>query len=245
MNNMDYSKNQALLARYQEGDEAAAAELLSLNDGLIRKVALRFRERAAEGHGCELDDLMQLGAIGMIKAAKSFDPSFGTTFSTYAVPLIIGEIKRFLRDDGPIKVSRTTKRLSAELMRIREDFMRVEGREPTVDELSEICGVSREELAAAIASRCPPHSFSEPINNDGARLEDMIPAVTDEFEGICDRLSLRAAIQSLPSFWREIVALRYFRDLSQQQTADILGVTQVKISREEKKIIAALRAQFQ
>ncbi len=244
MQSTDYSRNGELLARYRDGDESAINELLELNTGLIHSIALRFRDRGADGHGCEMDDLTQLGAIGMIKAVRSFDPSFGTAFSTYAVPLIIGEIKRFLRDDGPIKVSRTTKRLGAEVMHAREEFMRRENREPTIDELSEICGVKREELVTAIASCRPLHSFSDTVGEDGAQLEELLAADGDELDGLCDKLSLREAIRTLPPLHREIVALRYFRDMSQQQTADMLGLTQVKISREEKKIIESLRAQF-
>ena len=236
----DYSRNGELLARYAAGDESALGELLTLNAGLITSIALRFRERAAEGHCAEMDDLMQLGAIGMLKAIRSYDPAFGTAFSTYAVPLVIGEIKRFLRDDGPVKGSRITTRLGAEAMHAREDFVRREGREPSVDELARILGVTREELANAVASGRPPHSFSEPVGDDGASLGELLSG-EDEYEGLCDRLALREAIRSLPPLHRQIVTLRYFRDLSQQQTADILGLTQVKISREEKKIMASLR----
>lgn len=237
----DYTKNTELLERVRDGDKDAEAELLMLNMGLVRSIAARFRDRAAETHGCELDDLIQLGSIGMIKAMKSYDPSFGTAFSTYAVPLIIGEIKRFLRDDGPIKISRSTKRLGAQILKEREAFFVKNGREPSVDELSEALNVSREELCSALLSMKSPHSFSDPVNEDGAELGELIAADTDEISGICDRLALREALASLPPLWREIVVLRYFRDLSQQKTAELLGLTQVKISREEKKIFARLR----
>ncbi len=242
MANADYTKNTELLLRVRNGDSTAEAELLEANMGLIRSIALRFKDRAGENHGCDFEDLIQLGAIGMIKAMKSYDPSFGTVFSTYAVPLIIGEIKRFLRDDGPVKVSRTTKRLGAELMHTREEFMRREGREPTVDELSEICKISREELCQALLCMKPPQSFSDTVTDDGVQLGELLPSDADELDGLCDKLALREAISSLPPQQREIVALRYFRDLSQQETAKILGLTQVKVSREEKKIFAKLRS---
>lgn len=244
MASADYKDNAELLARVRDGDASAEAELLEANTGLIRSIALRFRERAAESHGCDFDDLMQLGAIGMIKAMKSYDPSFGTVFSTYAVPLIIGEIKRFLRDDGPVKVSRTTKRLGAEVLHAREAFMLREGREPTVDELCDICGATREELCSALLCMKAPHSLSEPIGDDGAQLGELLASEGDELDGLCDRLALREAIRSLPKQQREIVVLRYFRDLSQQRTAEILGLTQVKVSREEKKIFAKLRQEL-
>lgn len=210
--------------------------------GLIRSIALRFRDRALEGHGCELDDLIQIGSIGMIKAIKSYDPDYGTAFSTYAVPLIIGEIKRFLRDDGPVKVSRTVKRLGAEIMHARDEYIRREGHEPSVDELSAICGISNEELCAALFAAKPPHSFSEPVTEEGAELGELLSDRSDALDGLCDRLALREAIRSLPPLWREIVVLRFFREYSQQQTAAALGLTQVKVSREEKKIFARLRS---
>lgn len=241
MKSGDYQNNAELLERVRNGDTDAERELLEANAGLIRSIASRFRERAAEGHGCDFEDLLQLGSIGMIKAMKSYDPSFGTVFSTYAVPLIIGEIKRFLRDDGPIKVSRTSKRLAAEILHAREAFTLKQGREPSVDELAVICAISREELCDAISCVKSPHSLSEPIGDDGAQLGELIASDTDELEGLCDRLALREAIRSLPKQQREIVTLRYFKDMSQQRTAEILGITQVKVSREEKKIFAKLR----
>lgn len=240
----DYRDNAALLARVRAGDASAEAEIIEANAGLIRSIAMRFRERAAESHGCDFEDIMQIGAIGMIKAIKSYDPSFGTVFSTYAVPLIIGEIKRFLRDDGPVKVSRTTKRLGVQALREREAFMLRFGREPTVDELSKICAVSREDLCTALLSMKAPHSLSEPLGDDGAQLGELIPTDENELDGLCDRLALREAIRALPKQQREIVVLRYFCDMSQQRTAELLGLTQVKVSREEKKIFAKLRAEL-
>ncbi|MBQ8509916.1 MAG: sigma-70 family RNA polymerase sigma factor [Clostridia bacterium] len=234
-------RNIELLARAREGDESAQAELIASNMGLVRSIASRFRDRADEGHGCDFDDLMQIGTIGMIKAMHSFDPSFGTTFSTYAVPLIIGEIRRFLRDDGLIKISRTTKKQNAIILREREAFTKRHGREPTLDELSDICGMNREELVFALGSGSPAHSLNDAVGDDGAELMDLLPSSDNEIESLTDRLALKEAIRSLPPNQREIIVLRYFRELSQQQTADILGITQVKVSREEKKIFAYLR----
>jgi len=239
---VDYSKNTELLERLHNGDNKAKDELLELNMGLVRNIALKFKDRAAETHGCELDDLIQLGAIGMIKAMNSYDSAYGTAFSTYAVPLIIGEIKRFLRDDGPIKVSRTTKRLGALVLHTSESFKKQYGREPSIDELAKILDTDREELCNALLSMKQPHSFSEPVNEDGAELGELIAGDDDRIEGICDKLSLKQALDTMPELWQKIVALRYFRDLSQQKTAEVLGLTQVKISREEKKIFAHLRA---
>lgn len=244
MQSTDYSRNAELLENYRNGDESAREELINLNMGLIRSIASKFRDRAAEGHGCDFDDLMQIGIIGLLKAIKSYDPSFGTVFSTYAVPLIIGEIKRFLRDDGPIKVSRAAKRTGVQIMRLREAFIEKEGREPQVDELAKIAELSVEEICSALLSMKSPHSFSEKIGDDGASLEELIADDSRELDVLCDKLALRDAIQNLPPLWRKIVVLRYFNDLSQQQTASLLGLTQVKISREEKKIFAKLRIQL-
>ncbi len=244
MQSTDYSKNSALLESYRLGDESAKEELINLNVGLIRSIAAKFRDRAAEGHGCDFDDLMQIGTIGLLKAIKSYDPAFGTAFSTYAVPLIIGEIKRFLRDDGPIKVSRSAKRNGLQIMRAREAFLNREGREPQVDELAELCDLSVEEICSALISMKSPHSFSEKVGDDGAALEELIADDQNELDHLCDKLALREAISTLPPLWQQIIALRYFRDLSQQETANVLGLTQVKISREEKKIFERLRSKL-
>ncbi len=242
MQSADYSKNAELLAKIKDGDKAAEEELLLLNMGLIRSIAMRFKERAAETHGLEFDDLMQIGSIGLIKAMKSFDPTYGTVFSTYAVPLIIGEIKRFLRDDGPVKVSRTAKRLAVTVMRVTEDFNKENGRDPTVDELAGLCGVSVDEICTAIFSIKSPRSLSDTVGDDGTELGELIPSNDEGIDKVCDRIALREAISGLPSLWREIIVLRYFKDMSQQRTAELLGLTQVKVSREEKKIFARLKA---
>lgn len=240
----DYSKNTELLALASEGDEAAISKLVESNMGLVRSVALRFRDRidgSHDTHGCDYEDLIQIGTIGMIKAIRSFDPSFNTTFSTYAVPLIIGEIRRFLRDDGLIKISRITKKQNAVILSERERFLQKNGREPTIDELVKNCNIPYDELVFALGSGTPCHSLSDSVGDDGAELEDILPSSENEIELLTDRLALKDAISSLPPQQRRIIILRYFHDLSQQQTADLLGLSQVKISREEKKIFEYLR----
>lgn len=241
---VDYQRNTELLQRIKEGDTAAGAELLENNMGLVRSIALRFRDRAAQTHCCELEDLIQLGSIGMIKAMNSYDEAFGTAFSTYAVPLIIGEIKRFLRDDGPVKVSRNTKRNGMAIFGERERIIKATGKEPSVDELSEALGISKEDICTAILAMKHPQSFSEPVNDDGTELGELLSHDIDEIELTCDRLALREAVATLPELWQKIIVLRYYKELSQQKTADILGLTQVKISREEKKIFEKLRSMF-
>ncbi len=240
----DFSQNSKLLERAVNGDEEASSELVNANMGLVRSIANRFRDRidgSGDTHGCDYEDLIQIGTIGMIKAIRSFDPSYGTTFSTYAVPLIIGEIRRFLRDDGLIKISRTTKKQNAQILHERECFLTKFGREPTIDELTQICKIERDELIFALSSGNPCHSLNDTIGDDGAELGDILPTQENEIDMLTDKIALKEAIKNLPPQQRKIIVLRYFRDLSQQQTADILGLSQVKISREEKKIFEQLR----
>lgn len=243
----DFSQNSKLLERAASGDEEASSELVNANMGLVRSIANRFRDRidgSGDTHGCDFEDLIQIGTIGMIKAIRSFDPSYGTTFSTYAVPLIIGEIRRFLRDDGLIKISRTTKKQNAQILHERENFLSKFGREPTIDELAKICNIDREELVFALSSGNPCHSLNDTIGDEGAEFGDILPDSENEIDKLTDKLALKEAIESLPPEQRKIIMLRYFRDLSQQQTADILGLSQVKISREEKKIFEYLRSRL-
>lgn len=232
-----YSGNNELIKKISEGDAEALDKLVSLNMGLVKSIAVRFRDR-----GCEYEDLIQIGIIGMIKAARSFDFSYNTAFSTYAVPLIIGEIRRFLRDDGIVKVSRGIKKQGIAVMRKREEFIRVNGREPRVNELAELCGMETDELVYALESVSPVYSLNETVGGeDGLTLENVIADRDNAIEGLTDKIALAEAIKKLPKMQRQILTLRYYRDLSQQQTGEMLGLTQVKVSREEKKIIEKLR----
>ena len=233
----DNARNLQLLARIREGDESALDALAKENMGLVNSVAARYR-----GRGTEYEDLVQIGCIGMIKAAKSFDFSFGTVFSTYAVPLICGEIRRHLRDDGPIKVSRSLRQLGAEAMKQREEFCRKEGREPRFSELSEKMGVGEEELVKAYEAVCPVKSIYDSTGKEeDGQLLDVLPDSDEALEKLTDRLALRQAIKSLDDLHKQIVVLRYYKELSQEQTGRILGISQVKVSREEKKVLAELR----
>ncbi len=232
-----YAENARYLKLAAEGDEAATAYLMEANGGLVRGLAARFR-----GRGTDFEDLVQIGNIGMLKAIRSFDLTRGTAFSTYAVPLIIGEIRRHLRDDGLIKVGRRQKQLGASILRAREIFTAENGREPQIHELAEQFGVSDTEAALSLEAISPVHSISETVGDgeNSFSLEKII-AAEDVIEKRTDQIALRESIESLPILWRKIIFLRYFRELSQQQVADELGLTQVKVSREEKKIVAALR----
>ena len=236
---MDYSnRNNELLKLAVGGDEKATSELMEINLGLVRSIALRFRDR-----GVEYEDLIQIGAIGMLKAIRSFDLEKGTVFSTYAVPLIIGEIKRFIRDDGLIKVSRVYKQQGAMLMREREKFTNEMGREPKIEELASRCGLSVEEASVAIDATSTVNSLSASINGEDENytLESTLSQDKNEIDAKIEHIALSQAISSLPPLWRQIVTLRYLKEYSQQITAEMLGLTQVKVSREEKKIFEALR----
>lgn len=235
-----HAENVKYLTLLSRGDESATAKLMELNAGLVTGLAYRFR-----GRGTDFEDLVQIGSIGMLKAIRSFDLSRGTAFSTYAVPLIIGEIRKYLRDDGPVKVSRTQKRLGAQLLRERENYIREQGREPRIDELASACGVSSAEAAAALESASPVHSLSEIIAGDDMSLESIIPSSDDTLGRTVEYIALSETIRTLDPLWRQIVILRYFKDYSQQQTADALGLSQVKVSREEKKIFAHMRRELE
>lgn len=230
--------NFELLKRIKQGDNTALDLIIDKNLGLVKKIAQRF-----VGRGCDYEDLIQIGVIGMIKAARSFDFGYETVFSTYAVPLIMGEIRRFLRDDGPIKIGRTTKRTGAQIMSTRESFISQHGREPKLSELEEILGISSHEIVYALEAMSGIYSLSEPIAGDDENLtlENSIADGENAFDKITDKIALSEAIGKLPPLWREIIALRYFSDLSQSETGKRLGITQVKVSREEQKILNALK----
>lgn len=238
-----YSDNRRLIGLAQSGGEegeSASEQIVLLNRGLVRSIALRFRER-----GMELEDLIQIGTIGLIKAIRSFDLERGTCFSTYAVPMIFGEIRRALRDEGPIKIGRYYKKLGVELMHAKNRICESEGREPGVRELAEAVGVSLEEAAIALDSMSPICSFSELVygEEDGTELGDTLADKDgiDENERLFDRIALREAIAEMPAQWQRIVALRYYRNKTQEEVGKALGLSQVKVSREEKKIVEFLR----
>ena len=234
-----FAQNISLITLAQQGDEAAMEKLVVDNMGLVRTVAVKFRDR-----GTEFEDLMQIGTLGMIKAIHSFDTARGTAFSTYAVPLIVGEIRRHLRDDGLIRVSRGTRHTGMLLMRERARIATEEGREATVGELAAAVGVSVEDAAMALEAMSPVSSLSDnAFGEDSPELGAVIPdrADADEMARQVDRIALAQVIEQLPPTWKKIILLRYYRDMTQQQVAELLGLTQVKVSREEKKIMAFMR----
>ena len=233
-----YDLNPELIARYRAGDKEAGDRLVEINLPLVFSVATRFRERCDD-----MSDLVECGTIGLVKAIKTFDLDRGCAFSTYAVPLIFGEVRRFLRDDGIIKVSREEKRLAVLINRER-DRRRNLGMRCDVTSLAEALGMSPSDVASAMFSEVKPRSLEESVfdDDDATTLGSMI---SDESEVTSfDKLALRMAIETLDEEKRKIVYLRYFKDYSQAETARILGLSQVKISREEKKIMRLLESRM-
>ena len=234
-----FAQNLPLISLAQGGDKVAMEKLVLDNMGLVRTVAVKFRDR-----GTEFEDLMQIGTMGMIKAIHSFDTSRGTAFSTDAVPLIVGEIRRHLRDDGLIRVSRGTRHTGVLLMRERARIAAEEGREATVSELAAAVGVSVEDAAMALEAMTPVSSLSDnAYGEDSPELGAVIPdrAEADDMARQIDRIALSQVIAQLPPMWKKIILLRYYRNMTQQQVANAMGLTQVKVSREEKKIMAFMR----
>ncbi len=229
------SRNEELLALAKAGDKEAGEQLLQENNGLIWSVVRRFM-----GRGVEADDLYQLGCLGFIKAYEGFDLEFGTQFSTYAVPKIAGEIRRFLRDDGAVKVSRSIKEQAVTIKTMRNRLTSALGREPTVMEISRQTGLTVEEIALAENATAYTESINRQTGEDGFSLENILTDTESE-EKLVERISLRQAIQGLPERERTVIQLRFFHGLTQDRTAKVLDVSQVQVSRIEKKALAHLR----
>ena len=227
-----------LLERVKNGDKKAAETMLLENSGLIWSVVRRFM-----GRGVEPDDLYQLGCIGFLKAMEGFDTSFGTQFSTYAVPKIAGEIRRFIRDDGAIKVSRTLKERAACIKMTRQRLTGVLGREPTVTELAAETGLTPEEIASAETATAATESIHRETGSDGFTLENVLSDGCME-EEILESVALRDAISRLAERERMVIGLRFFHGLTQEKTAGIIGVSQVQISRIERQALKQLRNNF-
>ena len=223
------------LHRAQSGDRKAMETLVEENSGLVWSVARRF-----QGRGTEMEDLYQLGCLGFLKAVEGFDTAFGTQFSTYAVPKIAGEIRRFLRDDGAVKVSRSLKEQSAAIKSARHDLMVVLGREPTVGEISRQTGFSPEEIAIAETATAATESIQRQTGEEGFSLEDVLTDPDSE-ERMLEKIALNQAIAKLPERDALVIRLRYFHSLTQDRVAKVLQVSQVQVSRIEKKALGRLR----
>lgn len=229
------SRLEELIALAQKGDKAASEALVQENSGLIWSVARRFLGRGTEG-----DDLYQLGCLGFLKAVAGFDLEYGTQFSTYAVPKISGEIRRFLRDDGAVKVSRTIKEQAASIRLARSQLTNTLGRDPTISEISEKTGFSAEEIALAETATAATESIQREAGEDGFSLEDVLTDTQTE-DVLVEKISLRQAISVLPERERTVIQLRYFHGLTQERIAKVLQVSQVQISRIEKKALSNLK----
>ena len=226
----------------QNGNSEVLAKLVEKNTGLIWSIVRRFKDR-----GYELEDLYQIGSIGFIKSIKRFDTSFDVRLSTYAVPYILGEIKRFIRDDGSVKVSRSVKELAAKIRDIQARYLREKGEEISISEMAKELKISKEEIAVALDSLNPTVSIYEKIYSDedgGIHLADKLDTGVDEAESIVDNLSLKNAISTLGERERQLIILRYFRNKTQMQVAKILGVSQVQVSRMEKKILEQMKTKL-
>lgn len=226
---------QTLIRAAQAGDRSAAEQLVVENSGLIWSIARRYF-----GRGTEPDDLYQLGCVGFLKAVAGFDLSYGTQFSTYAVPKIAGEIRRFLRDDGQVKVSRSLKERAAQIHQARTRLTGTLGREPAISELAAELDLTPEEIAMAETATGMAESIQRESGDEGFSLEDVL--CTDGMEDrILESLSLRNALSHLTERERMVIDLRYFHGLTQQKIAGLLGVSQVQVSRIEKKALTNLR----
>lgn len=229
------SRTEELIRQAQAGDRTASEALVTENAGLIWSVARRFI-----GRGAESDDLYQLGCLGFLKAVEGFDLEFGTQFSTYAVPKIAGEIRRFLRDDGAVKVSRSLKEQAMTIKVVRNHLATALGREPTVQEISRQTGFTPEEIALAENATAATESIQRESGDEGFSLENVLTDTESE-EKMVERIALTQAITKLPERENMVIKLRYFHGLTQERVAKVLSVSQVQVSRIEKKALGHLR----
>ena len=229
------SRTAELIRKAKEGDKQAAETLILENSGLIWSIARRYM-----GRGVETDDLYQLGCLGFLKAIDGFDLEFGTQFSTYAVPKISGEIRRFLRDDGAVKVSRGLKEQSAAIKGMRGKLTSLFGREPTIQEIADQLGLSPEEIAIAETATAATESIQQENGEDGFTLENVLTDTESE-EKLVERIAVRQVVESLPEREKMEIQLRYYHGLTQQRVAKVMNVSQVQVSRIEKKALEKLR----
>lgn len=228
------------IRKAKDGDENAKSEIFIRNEPLIKSIIRRFK-----GKGVEYDDLYQIACIGFLKAIKNFDESFGVKFSTYSVPMIIGEIKRYMRDNGAVKVSRTLKMLANKINRYVESYQTLNDRSPNIEEIAESFGISAEEAVVALDSARMPVSLYEKFDDEDETREliDKLPS-EDKEDDILTKIQLSSIIDGLTERERKIVMLRFFRDKTQTETAESLGLSQVQISRLENKILEKIRLKF-
>lgn len=237
-----YDDNIKNIKLAQENDEEAMELLIKNNSGLVWNIVKRF-----VGRGYELEDLYQIGSMGMIKAIKRFDINLDVQLSTYAVPYILGEIKRFIRDDGIIKVSRQTKELSIKIKQLQNEMLSKTGEEISINKIAEILNISKEEIAAAIESSNNVDSIYsvEGANDDERMLIEKISDNKDEYNCLVDKITLSELINNLDEREKKVVLLRYYKEQTQAQVGKILGITQVQVSRIEKKVLDKMRLKLE
>ncbi|AYE33385.1 RNA polymerase sporulation sigma factor SigF [Clostridium septicum] len=239
----NYDDNSQLIPLAKAGDKEAMDRVIEMNLPLVSSISKKFLNR-----GYDYEDIFQIGSIGLVKAIKNFDSKFNVKFSTYAVPMIIGEIKRFIRDDGMIKVSRNVKSLARKLHFDKEELTKKLDRDPTIEELSEFSGVDKEEILFAIESSNSLQYLYDTIHqDDGAPvlLIDKLSEKCEEDTDMIDKIALKEALRSLDNKARQIIMLRYFKDKTQVQVAKLLGISQVQVSRIEKKVLVQMRNRLQ
>lgn len=229
------SRLEELIQRARTGDREAKSILVEENAGLIWSVARRFI-----GRGVETEDLYQLGCLGFLKAVDGFDLEYGTQFSTYAVPKISGEIRRFLRDDGAVKVSRGVKERAFSIKNAQIEFINRFGREPTLSELSQVTGITPEDIAAAQCATAAVESIHQESGTEGFTLENVLTDTQSEADMV-EKISLRQAVETLEQRESMVIRLRYFHGLTQDKVSQIMNVSQVQVSRIEKKALTKLR----
>lgn len=234
-----YENNLELLIKAKDGSKYALEELVKINMPLVSAISKKFLNR-----GYEYDDIFQIGCMGLVKAINNFDPNFNVKFSTYAVPMIMGEIKRFIRDDGIIKVSRSVKSTARKLHYDKEDLAKKLDREPTIQELSDYSGVTSEDIIFATESTSSMQYLYETIHQDDGSPIMLIDKLSEdclEDNEIVDKLALKEALGSLDEKSRQVIFLRYFKDSTQVQVAKMLGISQVQVSRIEKRVLSIIK----
>lgn len=239
----NYEDNSQLLPLAKAGDSEAMNRLIEMNLPLVSSLSKKFINR-----GYDYEDIFQIGSIGLVKAINNFDCKYNVKFSTYAVPMIVGEIKRFIRDDGMIKVSRNIKILARNLHFDKEKLTKTLNREPTIDELAEFSGVNKEEIIVALEASASMQYLHDVIHqDDGAPvlLIDKLSESGEEDKNLTDRIALKEALQTLDKKSRQIIVLRYFKDKTQVQVARLLGISQVQVSRIEKRVLVEMKKQLE
>ena len=225
------------ILKAQSGNKEIMTKLVTENSNLIWSIVTRFKDR-----GYEIEHLYQIGCIGFIKSIKRFDTNYEVKLSTYAVPYILGEIKRFIRDDGPVKVSRSIKELSYKIKLIQNEYITKKGRDIQIEELAKLLKVSKEDIVIAMDSNNTVESIDRKVNDsDDLTIMDKLKSNVDQEKDIVNKITIKTLIEGLDEKSKKIIMLRYYRGKTQSQVAELLGVTQVQVSRLEKKILSSMK----